>query len=72
MMRVCVCVRACVSVVRGAAACVRPQPTSAVRIAAGTGEDFKKGTQTGLRLLAPPNKGPDTDEGPRAAITLLD
>ncbi len=62
----------CVCAVRGAAACVRPQPTSAVRITAGSGEDFKKGTLTGLRPLASPNKGPDTGEGPPAAMTLPD
>lgn len=56
----------------GAAACARPQPTSAVRIAAGTREDFKKRSQTGLRPLASPNKGPGSVEGPLAAITPLD
>ena len=55
-LRVCVCVCVCV---RGAAACVRPQPTTpAGRITAGTREDFKKGTQTGLRPLASLNEGP--------------
>ncbi|CAB1450571.1 unnamed protein product [Pleuronectes platessa] len=49
---VCVCVR-------GAAACVRPQPTTpAVRITAGTREDLKKGTQPGLRPLASLHEGP--------------
>lgn len=54
-----------------AAACVRPQSAPAVRITAGTWEDFKKGTQTGLRPLAPEHWPLTQTRGPQQPLHRL-